>query len=34
MINNRERGKPKLSPEKEDILGWTDTITIGREGIM
>ena len=33
MINNKERGKLRLSPKKEEILGWNDTTTIGREGI-
>ena len=34
MINNREKGKLRLSLKKEEILGRTDTITTGREGIM
>ena len=33
MINNRERGKLRLSPKKEEILSRTDTTTTGREGI-
>ena len=34
MINNREKGKLRLSHKKEEILGRTDTTTTGREGIM
>ena len=34
MINNKEKGKLRLSHKKEEILGRTDTITTGREGIM
>ena len=34
MITNREKGKLRLSYKKEGILGRTDIITIGREGIM
>ena len=34
MINNREKGKLRLSLKKEEILGRTDTTTTGREGIM
>ena len=34
MINNREKGKLRLSLKKEEILGRTNTITTGREGIM
>ena len=34
MISNKEKGKLRLSLKKEEILGWTDTTTIGREGIM
>ena len=34
MINNREKGKLSLSLKKGEILGWTDTIVIGREGII
>ena len=34
MINNREKGKLRLSLKKEEILGRTDTITTSREGIM
>ena len=33
MINNREKGKLKLSLKKREILGRTDTTTTGREGI-
>ena len=33
MINNRKRGKLKLSPKKEEILDRTDTTTTSREGI-
>ena len=34
MINNREKGKLKLSLKKEEILGRIDTTITGREGIM
>ena len=34
MINSREKGKLRLSFRKEEILGQTDTIITGREGIM
>ena len=34
MINNKEKGKLRLSLKKEEILGRTNTITTGREGIM
>ena len=34
MINNREKGKLTLSFKKWENLGWTDTIIIGREGII
>ena len=34
MINNREKGKLRLSPKKDEILSWIDTTIIGREGIM
>ena len=34
MINNKERGRLRLSLRRGGILGWTGTITIGREGIM
>ena len=33
MINNRERGKLRLSPKKEKILVRTDSTTTDREGI-
>ena len=32
-INNRERGKLRLSLKKREILGRTDTTTTGRKGI-
>ena len=34
MINNREKGKLRLSPKKDEILGQIDTTITGREGIM
>ena len=34
MINNREKGKLRLSFRKEEILGQIDTTITGREGIM
>ena len=34
MINNREKGKLSLSLKKGENLGRTDTIIIGREGII
>ena len=34
MINNREKGKLRLSPKKDEILGRTDTTITDREGIM
>ena len=34
MINNRGRGKLRLSLKKEEILGQTDTTITGQEGIM
>ena len=34
MINNREKGKLRLSLKKEEILGRIDTIITGREEIM
>ena len=34
MTNNREKGKLSLSLKKGDILGRTDTIITGREGII
>ena len=34
MTNNREKGKLSLSLNKGDILGRTDTIITGREGII
>ena len=34
MINNREKGKLRLSLKKGEILGRTNTTIIGREGIM
>ena len=34
MINNREKGKLSLSLKKGEILGRTDTIITGREGII
>ena len=34
MINNREKGKLRLSFKKKKILGRTDTTTTVREGIM
>ena len=34
MINNREKGKLRLSLKKEEILGRIDTTIISREGIM
>ena len=33
MINNREKGKLRLSLKKEEILSRTDTTITGREGI-
>ena len=34
MINNKEKGKLRLSLRKRGILGWTDTTITGREEIM
>ena len=34
MINNREKGNLSLSLKKGEILGRTDTIITGREGII
>ena len=34
MINNREKGKLRLSLKKEETLGRIDTTITGREGIM
>ena len=34
MINNKERGRLRLSFKRGGISGWTGIITIGREGIM
>ena len=34
MINNKEKGKLRLFLKKEEILGWTDTTTTNREGIL
>ena len=34
MTNNRKKGKLSLSLKKGDILGRTDTIITGREGII
>ena len=34
MINNKEKGKLRLSFKKEETLGRIDTTIIGREGIM
>ena len=34
MINNREKGKLRLSLKKEEILGRIDITITGREGIM
>ena len=34
MINSREKGKLRLPPRKEEILGRTDITITGREGIM
>ena len=34
MINNRDKGKLRLSLKKEETLGRIDTTITGREGIM
>ena len=34
MINNREKGKLRLSLKKEETLGRIDTTITGREEIM
>ena len=34
MINNREKGKLRLSLKKEEILGRIDTTITSQEGIM